>query len=239
MKCILLPLLAIVAVGPSAGAAAQHSETTVINDDGWNTVIQGGRSIVNGSGRIVTQARPVSNFRAIELGGSADLHVRLGSRPSLSIQADDNLMPYLTSDVVAGTLRLGTRGSFRTHHRLAIYVTVPDVQSIRSRGSGNVDVTGVSNREIHLVTQGSGDLRARGRTGFLDAKVQGSGNADMRGIEADNARVAVLGSGNAWVATRGAVSAVSLGSGNVYVIGRPASLDIRQGGSGRVIVNGR
>jgi hypothetical protein len=155
------------------------------------------------------------------------------------IRADDNLLSHLTSELVDGTLRLDTRGSFRTHTTPQVYLTVPDLESVHSSGSGDAFITDVANRGLELVMQGSGDMRALGRTGDLKVIVQGSGDADMRGLAAERADISVMGSGNIWVATRGAVNAQSLGSGNVYVLGKPAALSVNEGGSGRVIVRSR
>ena len=228
-------ILAVLAGAAAALAPVGHTATA---HDGWSTVQRGNQPIVTGSGRIVRQARPIGDFRRVELMGFADIQLRLGASPSLVIEADDNLLPYLTNSVSGGTLRLDTRGSIRTRKTPKIYLTVRNVDSVLSTGSGNIAISNVANRQLELVTRGSGDLRAQGRTGALRVTVQGSGNADLRGLNADRAEVSVLGSGNAWVATSGAVAARSFGSGNVYVIGRPSSLQVSQGGSGRVITTG-
>ncbi len=215
---------------PATGASAQR---------GWHSVTHNNQPLVTGSGRIVRQNRAVGNFRGVELMGFSDAVIQLGAKPSLTIEADDNLLPYFTSNVERGVLRIDTRGSLRTRRTPRIFITVPNLESVTTSGSGDVAVNGVNNQRLTLVTRGSGNIRATGRTGNLTATVQGSGNADVRGLAAGRAQVAVHGSGNAWVATSGAVSASSFGSGNVYVLGRPSSLQVSEAGSGRVIARVR
>jgi hypothetical protein len=198
----------------------------------WTTVRNGDEPVVTGSGRIVSQPRGVSDFRTIETNGAADIHVRLGLRPSLVVSADDNLLPYMRTEVRDGVLHVGSVGSFRTRTTPQIYVTVPDLTSALTRGSGDIDIAGVNNRELELVSQGSGNIRADGRTGRLVAKVQGSGDAELRGIEAASADVGVYGSGDAWVGTNGALIARSYGSGDVHVVGNPTNADVAVYGSG-------
>ena len=226
-------LIGIILAGTAAALAPQALSAAVY--DGWHSVRNGNQPVVTGSGRVVRQVRPVGDFRALELMGFYDVQLRLGAAPSLVIEADDNLLPYFTSNVSGGTLRLGTRGSLRTRSNPKVYLTVTDVNSVLSMGSGNLVVSNVANRRLELVTRGSGNMRAQGRTGDLTVMVQGSGNADMRGLNAGRSEVSVMGSGNAWVSTTGALSARSFGSGNVYVLGRPSSLQVTQAGSGRVI----
>lgn len=215
-----------VLIVPTSGLAAQ----------GWTSVERNGDSIVTGSGRVVRQARPVGDFRRLKAQGATNVQIRAGAAPSLVIEADDNLIPFITSNVSGQTLVLDTRGSFRTRNPIRVYLTVPDIEHVATNGSGNVIVDGVANRRLELVTRGSGNLRARGRTGELKVIVQGSGNANMRGLESARAEVRVMGSGNAWVSTSGAVSAHSHGSGNVFVGGTPSSVDVTEAGSGRVAV---
>ena len=215
-----------VLIVPTSGLAAQ----------GWITVQRNGDAFVTGSGRVVRQPRPVGDFRRLEAQGATNVQIRVGAAPSLVVEADDNLIPFITSNVSDGTLELDTRGSFRTRNPVRVYLTVPDIGQVVTSGSGNVIVEGVANRRLELVTRGSGNLRARGRTGELKVIVQGSGNANMSGLESQRAEVRVMGSGNVWVSTSGAVSAHSHGSGNVFVGGRPSSVDVTEAGSGRVSV---
>ena len=231
--------LVFVAAAALTSAALIVPTTSASAQRGWHTVTHNNLPVVTGSGRIVRQNRAIGDFRAVELTGFSDVVIQLGARPSLVIEADDNLLPYFTSDVRRGVLRLDTRGSLRTRRTPRIFITVPNLESATSTGSGNVTVSGVNNQRLTLVTRGSGNVKATGRTGQLVATVQGSGNADVRGLSAASARVAVHGSGNAWVATSGAVSASSFGSGNVFVLGRPSSLQVSEAGSGRVITRVR
>lgn len=216
-----------VLIVPTSGLAAQ----------GWTSVQRNGEPMVIGSGRVVRQARPVGDFSRLEARGATNVQIRVGAAPSLIIEADDNLIPLVTSNVSDGMLELDTRGSFRTRSPVRVHVTVPDIRYVATSGSGNVIVQGVANDQLHLVTRGSGNLRAQGRTADLQVTVQGSGNANMHGLSSTSARVSVMGSGNAWLATSGAVRAESRGSGNIFVGGSPSSVTVSEKGSGRIRIS--
>lgn len=206
---------ALLPSGASAG-------TSVINGD-WR--------VIEGSGRIVRQVRPVAPFTSVELEDSSNVEVRLGTTRSLTVEADDNLLPLLTTDVRGGTLVLASHGSYRTRHTPRIWLTVPDIREVRLLGSGDVRLVGVSNAGLTLNIEGSGDVEALGRTGMLDATIAGSGDFRLRGLYARNARVRILGSGDATVAVSGGLDANVSGSGDIRYVGRPASLSVRKGGS--------
>jgi hypothetical protein len=220
-------------------AASALSLTAVPALAQWHSVKRGHEPTVTGSGRIVSQQRAIGNFHRVEIKGATNAQIRLGVAPSLTLRADDNLLPYLTSQVRNGTLILDSRGSYRSRTTPQAVITVPNLDYVKISGSGNAVMAGVNNRSLDLLVQGSGDIRATGHTGHVKANIQGSGNADLRGLAAGRADVSVMGSGNAWVDTNGAVTAKSFGSGNVYVLGRPSSLDTQRAGSGRVVVRSR
>src|SRR5580693_9215027 len=68
-----------------------------------------GTNSIVGSGKQATEPRNISGFRAVEVKGSGQLTVEQTGMESLTITADDNLLPYLTSDVSGGRLTLGTK----------------------------------------------------------------------------------------------------------------------------------
>ncbi len=65
---------------------------------------QGGT--VEGSGKIQTQTRALSGFNGIVLDLPAKLELRIGSTESVTIEADDNLLPLIETVVEKGVLRL-------------------------------------------------------------------------------------------------------------------------------------
>jgi len=70
-----------------------------------------------GSGVAVTQPRVLAAFSSLDLAGSNNVSVVVGGHQSVVVHADSNLMRYVTTRVVAGTLVIGTTGSFTTRSR--------------------------------------------------------------------------------------------------------------------------
>src|SRR4029453_617014 len=54
-------------------------------------------STTRGSGQLATAQREVANFTKVELAGQGDVTIEQTGTESLSISADDNLLPLLTS----------------------------------------------------------------------------------------------------------------------------------------------
>ena len=222
----IVALTCLVALPASFATAADY---------GWQSVQRDGQPMITGSGRVVTQQRAVGNFTRVELRGSTNLEVRLGAAPSLAVRADDNILQQVTNRIENGTLIIDTRGSFRTRTSPKAFVTVPNIDYLGSRGSGDADIAGVANRRLELALQGSGNIKATGRTEEVKVALKGSGNIDTRGLRAGSADVSLTGSGNVSVVTNGVLGARLAGSGNIYVDGQPTVRNVREAGSGNVI----
>ena len=202
--------------------------------DSWTSVQHNDSPQITGSGRVVRQARPISAAQAVELSGAANIEVRVGPAPSLTIEADDNLLPLFTSEVRGGTLKLASRGSYRTRNAPRFVVTLPPLNTLQTSGGGDAVVIDARSSTLALGLKGSGNIRASGSAGRLDASIHGSGNLDLRQLAVGDAKLAIYGSGEIAAAPRGKVEAITFGSGDIDLLSRPASLQVSRGGSGSV-----
>lgn len=229
--------LLIVVAAATLTSAALIVPTSGVAAHGWTTVNHNDYPIVEGSGRVVQQARSVGDFRRVETWGAEQVEVRLGARPSLVIAADDNILPLLSSEVKNGALQIKSKGSYRIRGPIRVWITTPDLDAISTWGSGDVDVSGVNNGRFEMTSYGSGELRATGRTGKLDVDVYGSGSAKLASLDARDVQAAVYGSGSALVRASGELNARVMGSGSVRYVGRPAALRQSRFGSGSIVGN--
>src|SRR5512146_1182498 len=115
---------------------------------------------VHGSGVAATQSRALAAFSGVDLAGSTSVKVAVGGRQSVVVHADRNLMGYVTTRVDAGTLVIGTTGSFTTRSPMSVEVTVPSLAAVRLSGSGQISVTGINASRLTVTLPGSGALYA-------------------------------------------------------------------------------
>ncbi len=67
---------------------------------------------IKGSGNVISENRTVSEFDSISLAGSGHLEVEQNGTESLSISADDNILPLLTSEVKGHELVLQVKSGY-------------------------------------------------------------------------------------------------------------------------------
>jgi len=193
----------------------------------------GSDSVVTGSGTLRTESRDVGGFSTIELTGSGDVIIEQNGTESLSVEAEDNLLPDLTSDVSSGTLRLGTTDGANLDPTLAITyrVTVKDLAGLRLSGSGSVEAAGIATPAISIDISGSGDVTVDGTADDQTVTISGSGDYSAGDLTTKNSAAEISGSGNVTVNVRDVFEAEIKGSGNVTYTGSPqVSQDISGSG---------
>ncbi len=62
--------------------------------------------VTRGSGIMATETREVSGYDAIEIEGYGNLIITQGETESLEIEAEDNILPHITTKVRNGTLHI-------------------------------------------------------------------------------------------------------------------------------------
>jgi hypothetical protein len=178
---------------------------------------------VTGSGTLRTESRDVARFSTIELTGSGDVIIEQNGTESLSIEAEDNLLPNLTSDVSNGTLQLGTTEGVDLHHTQPVTyrVTVADLAGLRLSGSGSLTAVGITTPAISIDISGSGDVTMDGMADNQTVTISGSGDYSARDLLSRNASAEISGSGNVTVNTLDVLNAKISGSGDATYAGNP------------------
>jgi len=176
---------------------------------------------VQGSGVAATQSRVLAAFSSLDLAGSNDVTVVVGGRQSVVVHADSNLMHNVTTRVVAGTLVIGTTGSFTPRSPMSVEVSVPSLAAVDLSGSGEISVTGIDAPRLTVTLPGSGAFYAGGTVTQLDVTLGGSGLAQLDNVVARDVHAVVTGSGLIRVTATTSLNAAVSGSGAIIYSGNP------------------
>ncbi len=213
-------------------------------------------NVISGNGNVRSEVRNTPAFTGVNSMGSADVEIRKGVTPSVRVEDDENLLPYLETEVEGGVLRISYKsGIFVNHDHAKIYITAPTLDQVNTSGSSDLLIqdtlsnpSGIEMRvsgsgsikgmvdapSIHLAVSGSGSIDLGGRTQKLTAEVSGSGDLHCSDLLSENTKVHVSGSGNAHVFASVSLDASVSGSGDVFYLGNPPSPVISTSGSGSV-----
>lgn len=207
-----------------------------------------------------TSDRHLSNFRAISLSSSVDLFITQGSSESVKVEAPDEIQSRILTDVDNGTLNIHNKREnfnwdnwFGSHKKIAVYVTVKDINSINVSGSGDVffkdgistnslkikvsgsgDVTGkLEVKNLETSVSGSGDIKLSGHAETATVGMNGSGDFSARNLVTANTSIHISGSGDAEVNASNKLDASVSGSGDIKYTGS-AQVSSHTSGSGEI-----
>ena len=208
-----------------------------------------------GSRHLITETRQVSDFERVEISGGGILEIIQDGTESLIIETDDNIMPYVTSEVSTGLLRVGMEFGVRTFlpSKMHVSLHVKDLSAINTSGSWNVTSSSFQGDALSIAISGTGDVVIDELTvNTLDTSISGTGSIDLTGeaktetinisgsgkietgdFRAQDVTVSISGTGNGTVWATKTLTVEVSGSGTVNYYGSP-QVSFNQSGSGEV-----
>jgi hypothetical protein len=183
--------------------------------------------VVRGSGNVITESRPVSGFSLVELAGVGDVIITQGDTESLTVEAEDNLMPYLISHVSGGRLILDKPDNVNLENTepIIFHITLTDLREVVISGAGTIASENVTVDSLNAIVSGTGNITLAGNADQQTIDLSGSGNYQGRELLSREAVVTIGGTGNAVVNTTDTLNATISGTGFVQYLGSPQVIE--------------
>ncbi|HET6669767.1 MAG TPA: head GIN domain-containing protein [Pyrinomonadaceae bacterium] len=148
---------------------------------------------VIGSGQRQREKREVANFSSIRTEGAYQIEVVCQQALSLEVEADDNIMPLIKTDVSNGVLQIKSLRGFSANRPIVIKIGTPNIEGIYSSGASTIEVTGLKNDKFEIDSNGASTIKVAGETGTLDIDANGAGRIDAHKLRAVKGTVAANG----------------------------------------------
>jgi len=211
---------------------------------------------IRGNGKMTEVTRNVSDYDGIGVGGSFDVKLVAGNEGKIVINAEENLIPYLITEVRDNYLKIKWQKgvSINSHKRILVTVPFEEISKVSLAGSGDVytdnstinteklkvSLAGSGNIKLSLKTDnvsasiaGSGDINLNGLTYNFKASIAGSGDVHAFELEAKTADLKISGSGGIRTSVSDMLKVSISGSGDIYYKGTPKE-DVKIAGSGGI-----
>lgn len=189
---------------------------------------------LKGSGVSKTETREVGDFDSVSHDFVGDIIVRQGEGKSVTVTADDNLLPIVETLVDEGVLVIKTKENFSSSTGIRVEITAPKFSSLAVQGVGSLQAEGLDAESLTIDLSGVGSLTASGKVKQLTANLSGVGGAELQKLIAESVTVSVSGVGGAKVHATQSVEAKTSGVGGVIVTGEPADRKTETSGIGSV-----
>jgi hypothetical protein len=139
---------------------------------------------VAGSGDLVSEVREVAGFDRIVHAGLGNVVVTLGGDESLTIETDDNILPYIETSVEGGRLEIGVTPGFdiAPTQPVSYQVGATELAGLELSGVGNVRLGDWETEEATLSLTGVGDIDVDGLSAVsLEVALEGVGTITVSG----------------------------------------------------------
>jgi len=181
MKPAALPIAAIVAILPLAGCQSVIAMAQ-----------SGSGAQIRGTGPLRKEDRRVGNFTQVEAGSAFEIDLRAGGNPRVSIEAQQSILPLIRTEVVNGTLRIRTEGSFNTDKPLRAVIVTRSLDGLNLSGAATIKASSIRSSAFRLRQSGASRADLRGDFGRLDGEVSGASQTKLSG-RADSLTISASG----------------------------------------------
>lgn len=199
-----------------------------------------------GSGKVVSSTREASGFDSLEIDYPAQVFISQGEKESVTVEAEDNILPGLKTEVRNGQLRIYYKTTDGKHVNptkpVKITIVAKDLKDIEFNSAGELTIDGLKTEGLDISLSGAGNLKlndiavtdlsvslsgagsmtASGTADNLDLHISGFGSFDGGKLHDKTANVDMSGAGSATVWADTKLKAEVSGAGSVNYYGSPS-----------------
>ena len=188
---------------------------------------------VKGSGHTATDVRPLTDFTSVEAGGIFQVEIVAQKDYSVQVEADDNLLPLIKTEVDDGVLRIDSDGHFKTSSPIRIRISAPNIEMIDASGVSNITLSGVKNTELTVKGSGASKITVAGESTKLVVDVSGATRVNADDLTAETAEIDASGASSVSVNVTNEIRSDLTGASKVFYSGSP-KLDTNKSGASSV-----
>ena len=187
-----------------------------------------------GSGRMVAEVRDLRDFTSIDVSSVFEVEVTAQSDFHVEVEADDNLLQHIRTEVRNGELRIELDKGVKSSNPLRVRISAPTIGRVEASGAPKVRVNEVKSPQFEVDTNGSSRIELSGETGELIIDVSGASNVNAADLKAVNALVDASGASRVSVNVTGELRSEASGASSISYSGTPASVQKKTSGASSV-----
>ena len=196
----------------------------------------------------MTETRDMGAFESLSIEyPGAEITVQQGEKETVELEADDNLLPQLSTEVISGTLTIkSTESDWKTsinpsapvkinitvRNLTEIILSAPvgdlkvnDLQASTLKlvvsGGAQVRLNGIHVDLLDSILSGAGDIQASGTADEVKLVLSGLGDFNAADLQSNKAAIELSGMGGATVRVEEELAATITGAGSIQYFGHP------------------
>jgi hypothetical protein len=209
----------------------------------------------NGNGKVVTEERNVTeDFTEVRGSAGLDVYLTQGNENKIVIEADENLLQYIETDIEDGKLHVTTSENIGRSKAKKVYVTYKELTNIEA--SSGADVTGnsvIKSQNLSLKSSSGADLKVEvfaqkliaktssgadievsGKASSLDADASSGSEIDAKKLLVINCNAEVSSGAEITINVQERLETEVSSGGDINYYGNPVSVNSNESHSGSV-----
>jgi hypothetical protein len=168
-----------------------------------------------------TEKRQVESFTGIETTGAFEVIVDCQKPLGLEIEADDNLLPLVQTEVRGDVLHVTSTKNYSSNGGIVLRITVPNLEGLETKGAGKFQIADLKNDHFWVRSTGAAKVIASGQSKSIEITSTGAGEIDARDLLVEKADVRVTGAAGVDVSPSDTLDIEVSGAGRVTYSGNP------------------
>lgn len=199
--------------------------------------------VVQGKGPMATEQRDIASFDKIKIDMPAEATIVIGDAQSVEVEANENLVKHIKTEVSGNTLRIHHEGIWYTNGNVAVSIHMPALKMLDISGAADAAIKGdITGNEFTLEVSGAADVDIeqmdvddfkaklsgasklnihKGNVKHAVYKVTGAGEIYASSLETRSAEAKVSGAGEMELHVTDELDAHITGAGSIDYIGHP------------------
>ena len=200
---------------------------------GGNSITGAGINVV-GSGATVTETRTVSGISDVSVSGVGLLIIEQTGSESLTVTAEENILPLITTDIVGDLLILGIQPNTQINTTLGIVyrLTVRQLDRITLSGATQAEVVDLDTTFLEATLSGATAVALAGTAERQQITVSGASRYEAADLSSRFATVDISGASSAVVRVSDRLEGQVTGAAMLEYYGNPV-VDIAGGATVR------
>ena len=210
---------------------------------------------IRGDGNVVQETRTTDDFDEIKVSRGMNVYLTQGDITKVVVKADGNLLDVIETEVEGDILKVTCNSNIRKATEKKVFVTTPNLESIRCFAGSNVfSENTFSTEDLEISCSAGSNLKLNVRAENIESSASAGSNIKLEGscksfygkansgsnIKAEELVVkdceAKTSSGaNIWVTAENSLKGNASSGGNIFYYGNPGNTDIHKSSGGNVI----
>jgi len=209
---------------------------------------------VKGNDKLVKEERTISQFNSLEIHGSYEIILVKDINNKIEIEGEENLIPYISTDVIDNTLQISNTEKIKTNKTIKIFIPFKQLSRIYSGGASSIrstsivysdklelNMNGAGHIDLELEVEtleidlsGTGMIYLSGNVEMEDLNLSGAGNLDASNLVSKQCNIDLSGIGSVSIHVEDHLKANLSGVGGIKYKGNPVSVTSKVAGIGTI-----